>query len=176
MNKKHLSYIIYGVDAIILIALDQLVKLWAIANLQGQPVRPLIRGFLHLTYLENTGIAFGLLSGFGGAQVLFSVVKLALLALVIIYFFKLPQEPRFTLLRVPLLLIFAGGIGNLIDRVRLGGVVDMLAFSFFDFPVFNIADIYVTTGAFLFAIIVLFVVKDAPFFGTTEKKTEKKNG
>jgi len=170
MNKKR--YIIYGIDAVILIALDQLVKLWAIANLQGQPERPLIRGFLHLTYVENTGVAFGILSDFGGAQVLFTIIKLVLLGLVLWYFVKLPHEPRFTLVKVPLLLIFAGGIGNMIDRVRLGAVVDMLAFSFFDFPVFNIADIYVTTGAFLFGVIVLFVVKDAPYFGSQEKKND----
>jgi len=170
MSKK--SYIIYGIDVVILVALDQLVKLWAIANLQGQAERPLIRGFLHLTYVENTGVAFGFLSGFAGAQVLFTIIKLVLMGLILAYFIKLPQEPRFMLVKVPLLLIFAGGIGNLIDRVRLGAVVDMLAFSFFDFPVFNIADIYVTTGAFLFAFIVWFVVKDAPFFGSQVKKND----
>jgi len=168
-NKRLTSYIIYGVDAAVLIALDQLVKFWAIANLHGRPERPLIRGFLHLTYLENTGAAFGLLAGFSGAQVLFTVIKLVVLALALIYFVKLPNEPRFLLLRIPILLVVSGGIGNLIDRIRLGHVVDMFVFRFIDFPVFNVADIYVTVGVFMFAIMALFVVKDAPLFGIKPK-------
>ena len=157
-----------GIDTAILITLDQLLKLWAIANLQGQPERTLIRGFLHLTYLENTGAAFGLLAGFGGAVWVLTGVKLVLLALALVYFAKLPLETRFIFVRIPLMMIFAGGVGNLIDRVRLGHVVDMLAFSFMDFPVFNLADVCVTAGAFLFVFIVLFVVKDAPVFGASK--------
>jgi len=156
--------------AAILVTLDQLVKLWAIAHLQGQPERPLIQGFLHLTYLENTGAAFGLMAGFGGAQFVLSVVKVIFMLLAVVYFTKLPYESRFAFVRIPLVMIIAGGIGNLIDRVRLGFVVDMLAFRFIDFPVFNIADIYVTVGAFLFVFIVLFIVKDAPLFGIGNAK------
>jgi len=174
-NKRWRSYIIYGVDAIALIALDQIVKFWAVASLQGQPERPLIQGFLHLTYLENTGAAFGFLSGFGGAQWLFTIVKLIILGLAVAYFAKLPNEPRFMLLRVPLLLIIAGGIGNLIDRVRLGFVIDMFVFRFIEFPVFNVADSYVTVGVLLFAIMALFVVKDAPIFGTVKKEIKHEN-
>ena len=169
-KRRIISYVIYGIDAAVLIALDQLVKIWAIANLQGQPERPLIQGFIHLTYLENPGAAWGVLSGFGGAQVLLSIVKLVVLGLAIAYFVKLPLESRFTLLRIPLLLIIAGGIGNLIDRVRLGFVVDMFAFRFINFPVWNVADAYVTVGVFLFAAMAVFVVKDAPFFGTPSEK------
>ena len=167
-------FIVYGLSAVILITLDQLVKLWAIANLQGQPERPLIQGFLHLAYVENTGAAFGLLAGFGGAQLVLSAVKFIVLVMAIVYFAKLPLDPRFTLVRIPLVMIFAGGVGNLIDRVRLSFVVDMFAFRFIDFPVFNVADIYVTTGAVLFAVIVLFVVKDTPFFSST--KDDEKAG
>jgi len=169
MHNKRLGFVIYTFDAIVLIALDQLVKFWAIANLQGQPERPLIQGFLHLLYVENTGAAFGFLAGFGGAPVLFTIVKLALLSLAVAYFVKLPPQPRFTMLRLPILLIFAGGVGNLIDRVRLGFVVDMFVFRFIEFPVFNVADVYVTVGVFWFALMVLFVVKDAPLFGVPKK-------
>jgi len=170
MSKKRItSYVIYGIDAVVLIALDQLVKLWAIANLQGRVERPLIQGFLHLTYLENTGAAFGFLSGFNGAQILFTIIKIVVLSLALIYFVKLPNEPRFVLLRIPILLVVSGGIGNLIDRIRLGHVVDMFVFRFIEFPVFNVADIYVTVGVFMFAIMALFVVKDAPLFGIKPK-------
>ncbi|MCL2527549.1 MAG: signal peptidase II [Defluviitaleaceae bacterium] len=174
-NKRITNYLIYGVDAAVLIALDQLVKTWAIGNLQGQPERPLIQGILHLTYLENTGAAFGFLSGFGGSNIFFSIIKIILLGLALVYFVKLPKEPRFLLLKIPLLLIIAGGIGNLIDRVRFGFVVDMFVFRFINFPVWNVADAYVTIGVFMFAIMAIFVVKDAPFFGVPAK-TDGKQG
>ena len=159
-----------AIDTAILIFLDQWLKLWAIANLQGQPLRQLIPGVVHLTYLENTGAAFGLMANFSGAVWVLTAVKLVLLGLTLVYFVKLPMATRFIFVRIPLVMIFAGGVGNLIDRVRLGHVVDMLAFSFIEFPVFNLADIYVTVGAFLFVFLVLFVVKDAPVFGGAAKE------
>ena len=169
MNKK-LQFLWYGIGVAVLVVLDQWLKIWSIANLKGQPPRNLISGFIQLTYLENTGAAFGFLSNFGGAQWLLAGYKLVVLVVAIAYFVKLPGEPRFTLLRVPLALIIAGGIGNLIDRVRFGFVVDMLEFEFVRFPVFNLADVYVTTGICAFALFVLFVVKDAPLFGVKEKE------
>jgi len=165
LKKRSTIFLIYGLSAAILVTLDQLVKRWAIADLQGQPERPLIQGFLHLTYLENTGAAFGFLAGFGGAQVVLTAIKLVLMAGAIWYFARLPCEARFHYLRIPIILIIAGGVGNLIDRVRLGAVVDMFVFRFIEFPVFNVADIYVTVGVFLLLFIVMFVVKDAPFIG-----------
>ena len=173
-NKRWPTLLVNGLDVILLIALDQWLKFWAIANLQGQPNRPLIQGFVHLTYLENTGAAFGFLAGFGGAQILLTMVKVIIMAAAILYYLKLPYQPRFLFLRLPLMLIIAGGVGNLIDRVLHGFVVDMLAFSFFNFPVFNLADIYVTVGVFCFAVTVTFIVKDAPLFGVqnTEKQGE----
>ena len=153
-----------------MIALDQLLKVWSIAHLRNQPSRILINGFIQLTYLENTGAAFGLLAGFGGAQWLLSGYKLVILVLALVYFAKLPYEPRFIFLRVPLLMIIAGGIGNLIDRVRFGFVVDMLEFMFIRFAVFNLADVFIVTGIFLFAFAAIFVVKDAPLFGTPKKE------
>jgi len=167
-NKRWPTLLTGSLDVIVLIILDQWLKFWAIANLQNQPNRQLIQGFLHLTYVENTGAAFGFLSGFGGAQVLLAVVKIILMISAIVYYLKLPYEPRFLWLRLPLMFIIAGGMGNLFDRVWHGFVVDMLAFSFFNFPVFNLADVYVTVGVFCFAVAVIFIVKDAPLFGIKE--------
>ena len=176
MHKKlSTNCILFSLCAVVLVVLDQLLKLWSVANLQNQPSRSLVPGFLHLTYLENTGAAFGFLAGFGGAQWLLSFYKLIILAAALIYFFKLPHETRFNLLRIPLVLIMAGGLGNLIDRVRLGFVIDMLEFGFIDFPVFNLADVYVTVGAFTFVLMVLFVVKDAPLFGAQRDSEEQQD-
>ena len=164
-NKRWVTLLTGGLDVIILIALDQWSKFLAVAHLQGQPDRPLIPGFIHLTYLENTGAAFGFMAGFGGAQVLLALVKVIIMAAAIMYYLILPYKTRFLFLRIPLMLIIAGGMGNLIDRVWHGFVIDMIAFSFFNFPVFNVADIYVTVGVFCFAAAVTFIVKDAPLFG-----------
>ena len=164
-DKRWVTLLTGGLDVIILIALDQWLKFWSIANMQGQPDRTLIPGVVHLTYLENTGAAFGFLAGFGGAQILLAVFKIVVMAAAIMYYLILPYKTRFLFLRIPLMLIIAGGMGNLIDRVLHGFVVDMIAFSFFNFPVFNLADIYVTVGVFCFAAAVTFIVKDAPLFG-----------
>jgi len=168
LKKRSVLFLTYGLGAAILVTLDQLVKLWAIANLHNRPERPLIQGFLHLIYVENTGAAFGFLSGFSGAQAVLTAVKVIFLVGAALYFAKLPCEARFNFVRIPVVMIAAGGVGNLIDRVRLGFVVDMFAFRFMDFPVFNVADIYVTVGAFLIIFVVMFVVKDAPLFGITK--------
>jgi len=168
LRKRWFVYAVSCLVAALLVFLDQLLKLWAISNLQGQPSRRFIPGVLRLTYLENTGAAFGVFSNFGGVL---TVVKIILILAMLAYFIYLPVETKLIKLRVPLILIIAGGIGNLLDRLRLGHVVDMLEFAFMRFPVFNLADVFVTVGIFLFAFLVLFVVKDAPLF-----ETSKKNG
>ena len=159
------SMLIVGVVfSAIMIVLDQVLKLWTIENLQGAPSRVFIDGVLRLTYLENRGAAFGFLAGFDGARILFTVVKIVLLLAIVAYYFWLPRDDkRLWAVRIPLAAVFAGGVGNLIDRVRLGFVVDMLAFEFVDFPVFNLADVFVTGGVFILAFVMLFVVKDVPF-------------
>ena len=143
-------------------ALDLWLKSWADANLQGQPVRNLIPGILGLTYTRNTGAAFGFLAGFEWGRWVLTVVKIVLMAGLLWFFHRLPHEKRFWLIRIPVILIFAGGVGNLFDRVSLGYVRDMLAFLFVNFPIFNLADVYVVAGCFLGAFIMFFVVKDFP--------------
>ena len=123
----------------------------------------LVEGFLGLTYFHNTGAAFGLLGNFTwGRWALTAFVILALMG-IIWYFNRLPSEKKMWLLRVPLVLIFAGGLGNLIDRVRLGFVVDMLEFLFINFAIFNLADVFVTTGIFLLIPVSLYMGKDMPW-------------
>jgi len=174
-KQKGLTLLCYSFGALVLVVLDQWLKLWAVSNLQSQPGRSFIPGILYLTYLENTGAAFGFLSGFGGAQWFLSIYKIAILIAALVYFFKLPYEKRFLWLRIPLVLIMTGGIGNLIDRVRMGFVIDMLEFGFINFPIFNLADIYVTVGASLFVLMVIFAVKDAPLFGMHNKNAAIEN-
>jgi signal peptidase II len=144
----------------IFLALDLWLKSWAAANLQNQADRILINGFLGLTYTRNTGAAFGLGAGFEWSRWVLSGVKIILMGGILWFYSRLPSEKRFWLLRIPLILVFAGGLGNLIDRILFGYVRDMLAFLFIDFPIFNLADVYVVTGVFLSAFVVFFVIKD----------------
>ena len=162
MSKKSklTSWGILLVAAAVLLVLDLWLKSWAAANLLGQPSRDLIPGFLGLTYTRNTGAAFGLFAGFEWGRWVLTVVKIVLMAGLLWVYHRLPAERKYWLLRTPIILIFAGGIGNLYDRMAFGYVRDMLAFLFVNFPIFNLADVYVTTGAFFGAFIILFVVKD----------------
>ena len=148
----------------VLVALDLWLKHWAAVNLQNQPPRSLIPGFIGLTYIENPGAAFGLFAGFAWGRYVLSVASFFFMIGILWYFNRIPKEKRFWFIRVPLILIFAGGMGNLFDRLAFGAVRDMLRFLFINFPIFNLADVYVTVGAFGFMFVTLFIVKDAPLF------------
>ena len=149
--------------AAVLLALDLWLKSWAAANLQGMPSRILIPGFLGLTYTRNTGAAFGFLANFEWGRWVITAVKIILMGGLLWFYNRLPLGRLFWLIRVPVILIFAGGIGNLYDRLVFGYVRDMLAFLFVNFPIFNLADVYVVSGVFFGAFIILFVIKDSSY-------------
>ena len=138
------------------IALDQISKLLVLAYLYEGEVA-IIKNVLHFTYVENRGMAFGLLADRRWIFLVASVIGIALVAL---YLFKFTKRP---LSQVALSLIVGGGIGNMIDRVRLGFVVDFIDFCAFDFWVwvFNVADAAVCVGAALFVLdLILELVED----------------
>jgi signal peptidase II len=162
MRTKKFFWAVFFVTVFVLLILDILLKIWAVDNLQAQPNRILIQGVLGLTYHENSGAFFGFLSNFGGAQYLLAALKTVILAALLWYYHRLPSDKKMWFIRVPLILIFAGGAGNLFDRVSLAYVRDMLEFLFMDFPIFNLADVYVTTGVFALMFVGLFIVKDFP--------------
>lgn len=145
---------------IALVAMDLWLKAWATTHLLGQPNRDLIPGVLGLTYLRNTGAAFGMFAGQDWGRWALAIVKVVLMGGLLLFYNRLPFEKRFWFIRIPIILIFAGGIGNLYDRIFLGAVRDMLMFLFVNFPVFNLADIFVTVGCFSAVFMLLFVVKD----------------
>ena len=146
----------------LLTVIDQLIKIWAIANLQGQPARPFLQigslDWMHLRYLENSGAAFSMLSGNRGFLIVFPLIMIA----VCLYAMHRHGKTR-RWLQIALTLISAGGLGNLIDRIFRGGrVVDYLDFQLCNFAVFNFADICVTVGVGLVIIGLLFFEKEAP--------------
>ena len=130
---------------VVLIALDQVVKYWELHVLAQIGSIPLINGVFHLTYVENRGAAFGILQD---QRILFLCITPIVLAAVVYVLKK--GYIRTSLGKVSLYLISAGALGNLIDRVWHGFVVDLFDFCLIHFPVFNVADVYVVVGMILF--------------------------
>lgn len=141
----------------ILIIIDQITKFLAIKNLKPLGSISIIDKVFSLTFVENRGAAFGI---FQGKTVILSIITIIIVAGIIYFYLKLPNSKIYNLIKFSLVLIISGAIGNLIDRLIRGYVVDFFHATFINFPVFNIADIYVVVGAFLMAIIVIFFVKD----------------
>ncbi|MBF0787806.1 MULTISPECIES: signal peptidase II [unclassified Streptococcus] len=130
-----------------LIALDQWVKAWTVANIALNEQKAFIPKLINIYYLRNYGAAYSILQN---QQWFFTIVTLVVMTATIWYFIKHIKGSLWLL--SSLSLVIAGGIGNFIDRVRLGYVVDMLHLDFIDFPVFNVADMYLTVG-----VVVLFI-------------------
>ena len=147
-----------------IVAADQFTKYLTVANIAlGQDI-PFIPNFLGFTYLQNTGAAF---SSFEGQQWLFAVI-FALFTIGIIYEFK-KNTMNFTKFeRWCIVAVYGGGLGNMIDRVRLGYVVDMIETKFMVFPVFNVADCFITCGCI--AMIASLILFNKEFWKDEKKK------
>lgn len=146
-----------GIIAVIIgVALDQYTKYLAITHLQGNPIS-LIDGVFELRYLENRGAAFGLLQN---QQTFFLIIGTITLLLIAYLYIRMPQTKRFLLLRVCMISITAGAVGNMIDRARFQYVVDFFYFELIDFPIFNVADIFATLATFGLVILLLFYYKE----------------
>ncbi|EJP25823.1 signal peptidase II [Streptococcus anginosus] len=133
-----------------LIALDQWVKFEIVKNIQLGEVKPFIPKILSLTYLRNTGAAFSILEN---QQWLFAVITLVVIGAAIWYLSKHIKGSAWLL--SGLSLIIAGGIGNFIDRMRQGFVVDMFQLDFINFAIFNVADSYLTIGVLVLIVMML---------------------
>ncbi len=125
------------------VAVDQWTKYWVVANIPLFGHVDAIPGLFHLTYVQNTGAAF---SSFSGMRWMFVAIFVILTLLLLWEYFKKPMPfNRFE--RWCIASVYAGGLGNIIDRVRLGYVVDMIDLDFMRFAVFNVADCFITCGA-----------------------------
>lgn len=145
---------IYVIVAIMVIAADIITKIMAENSLMPVGTFSIIKDIIHLTYVENRGIAFGM---FSGGRVVFIIVSLVVLAVLGVVVCRTKEELRSKWMKTGVALIFSGAIGNLIERIYKGYVVDFIDFKVIDFPVFNIADIAVCTGAALLVIHFLFI-------------------
>ena len=158
-----MQFVFYVIFAAAVVLADQLTKALVVANIPLGGHVAFLPGFLDFTYVRNTGAAF---SSFEGMQWLFALIFLVFtLGIIYEYFYK--RMPFTGFERWMIAAIYAGGLGNMIDRLRLGYVVDMIETQFIEFPVFNVADCFITCGC-----IALFV--SLGFFNKEFWKEEKK--
>lgn len=135
--------------------LDYVTKIWAIGTLKGQPDITVIEGFFDFSYLENRGAAFGI---FQGRVYLLAFVTIIIMAVLFVMFQKTKKKTK--LLTISTALIMTGAIGNLIDRLRYGFVVDFISWHWkntYYFPTFNVADICITVGT---GLLILYIIKE----------------
>lgn len=141
-----------------LLLADQYTKWLAVSHLKGRESFVIIHHVLEFSYLENTGAAF---SSFMGRQALLIGLTTVVILLLLWKYLTLPGERRFVPMRLCMLLIISGAVGNLVDRVRNNYVVDFIYFVPINFPKFNVADIYITVGVAILGILLFFYYEDA---------------
>ena len=159
MNKPDIKkYMSFFVPTVCLLLADQVTKLLAAAYLKGREPVELIPGVFEFYYLENTGAAFGILKHRQPLLIILAVAIAVFSGWVCIR--KLPATRKYTPLRIVCCMLTAGALGNMIDRIRCKYVIDFLYFSLIDFPVFNVADIFVCVSCGLLLILLLFYYKE----------------
>ncbi len=166
-KKSPRLYFVYAAIVAVSVAIDQLTKWLAVKYLTAVDTVPLIEDVLHLTYVENTGAAFGMMKDKRWIFMTVSVVAIAAIA-VVLYMYG--RERVFA--SVCLAMILGGGVGNMIDRIALGYVVDFVDFRLINFAVFNGADSFVCVGA---GLLIVYLIKDLvrEYKAEREKKNKK---
>lgn len=158
-----MTYLLMCAFAAGIVALDQITKLLVVANIPLYETVEVLPGIVGLTYAQNTGAAWSM---FEGQQWLFAIIFTLFTVTMLWDFWK--KKLPFTLFeRFCLVAVWAGGLGNMIDRLRLGYVIDMIQTQFIDFPVFNVADSFITCGCLILVIHLIFFNKA---FWKEEKK------
>ncbi len=140
-----MQFLFLSLFALAIAITDQVTKLLVLANIPMHTDVPVLDGIFHLTYVQNFGAAFSALQGM---RWLFILIFAVLTAAILWEYFKSPL-PFSKFDRWLIAAVYGGGLGNIIDRVRLGFVVDMIEVEFIRFPVFNVADCFITCGCIL---------------------------
>ncbi len=151
-----MQFLIFSIFAAAIVVVDQISKFLTLANIPLYANVPFLPGFLGLTYVQNTGAAF---SAFRGMQWLFALIFGVFTVLILWEYFKKPM-PFTKFERWCIAAIYGGGLGNMIDRVRFGYVVDMIKTEFMNFPVFNVADCFITCGCIALMVSLVFFNKE----------------
>ena len=148
------------ISILLLIGLDQFVKFLITSHMALYDTKPVIKQVFHITYIQNKGAAWGSLQG---KRYFLLAITILVLAFLVYFYVRMLKLNKYKDLRILFIFVFSGAAGNMIDRIRLGYVIDMFDFRLINFPVFNVADCYVTIGLALFIIMVLFIYKDEDF-------------
>ena len=159
MKNKITNLGIWMVSVLVLVLTDQYTKLLAVAHLKNQQPFIIWDGVFELLYSENRGAAFGIMQG---RQFFFFLVAFVVVAAAVYLMLRMPalDARRYHWLRICVILITAGALGNMVDRIAQGYVVDFFYFSLINFPIFNVADIYVTTATALLLFLFCFYYKE----------------
>jgi len=182
MKKVIMCYILPFLAVLGIVGLDQWVKQWTVANLSVGERIPLIEGVFEYTFVKNEGMAWGL---FQNMQWLFVVVTPIVLGIMLYFYIVVPKEKRYIPALAAEIMLFGGAIGNLLDRMfrgeqfSQGYVVDMFYVKLIDFPVFNVADCFISISFIMLVILVLFIYKEDDFdkmFPWKKGKAVKKEG
>ena len=143
-----------AIIAIFAVIADQITKYIVVQNIESRDTIPFIKGFMSFYHTRNTGGGWSILDG-GGIE-RFLLIAVSLCAMGMVVFILVKNYHRHPLLNLSLAMVLGGGVGNMIDRIRLEYVVDFLHTEFIDFPTFNVADCFITVGAILLAVYVIF--------------------
>ena len=158
-----MQFLYYVLFVLGITAVDQISKYFTVANIALYQDVPFLPGIINLTYVQNPGAAF---SSFEGMQWLFALIFVAFTGFVLYEYFK-KAMPFSKFERWCIAAVYGGGVGNMIDRVRFGYVVDMIETEFIKFPVFNVADCFITCGCIAMMISLFLFNKE---FWKDEKK------
>ncbi len=158
-----MQFILYLLFTAAVVVADQVTKYLTVANIPLYADVPFLPGIVQLTYVQNTGAAF---SSFEGQQWLFALIFIVF-TLAVGYEFVKKSMPFTNFERWLIVCVYAGGLGNMIDRIRLGYVVDMIETTFMEFPVFNVADCFITCGCAIMMVSLFLFNKE---FWKDEKK------
>ena len=168
MNNNRLKhYVIAVFTVLVTVILDQWTKHLAVLHLKDQEPFVILEGIFQLRYLENRGAAFGLMQN----QRMFFYISTFIIAIMVIWFYaQVPMTRKYLPLRICSIFVLSGGIGNFIDRIRLNYVVDFFYFELIDFPIFNVADIYVTVSMFVLCFLIFFYYKEEDLDGIFSRR------
>ena len=169
-TKRITHYITALISVVVLVCIDQFTKYLVVGHLKDRPAYVLIRNIFQLEYLENRGAAFGI---FQNQRWFFVIMTVVILVIVSWFYGRTPVEKRYLPLRICMIVLTAGAIGNFIDRLTRGYVVDFFYFSLIDFPIFNVADIYVTVTFIVLVLLIFFYYKDEDFSIYSRRQEQK---
>lgn len=144
----------------LLTAFDQLTKYMVTSSFKLYESRVVINHILSLSYIRNAGVAWGM---FQGKRIIFLILTAVVLLFCFYIYANIAEQKKYRLLRIALIILVSGAVGNMIDRIKLGYVVDFFCLEFIDFPIFNVADIFVVVSMIGIFLLIMFKYNNEEF-------------